>query len=244
MLRKTVIITGSAGGIGSATVLKFARAGYNIGLTYNKTSVASLEEEIKTLGVDFYSVKIDISDEKQVIKGLNKLFNHFEYVESVICIAGIAEEERLLIDRNEKDISNIIDVNLKGTIYCNREACKYFMSKKRGNIVNVASILGQTGCSGEVVYSASKAGIIGLTKALSKEMGEFGIRINCVAPGMIKTNMTAGFSEEECKVLQSNTSLRRLGEPNDVADVIYFLASEEARFITGECIEVSGGLLI
>lgn len=244
MIRKTVIITGATGGIGCATAHKFAQQGYNIGLIYNKTAPKKLEDELKQYKVDVYSVKIDVSNEKEVVSGFEDFINHFEYIDCLVCTAGIAEDERLLIDRNEHDISKIIDTNLKGVIYCNREMAKYFVSKKHGNIVNISSILGKVGSAGEVVYSASKAGVIGFVKALSKEIGRYGIRVNAVAPGMIKTNMTAGFSEEECNFLRDSIVLKRLGEPEDVADVIYFLASDQARYITGECIEVSGGMLI
>lgn len=244
MIRKTVIITGAVGGIGSATARKFAKSGYNIALTYHKTSPKSLEKELKTYGVDILSVKMDISNEKEVISGFSDILNHFDCVDALVCVAGIEEKEELLIDKSKEEISRLLDVNLKGTIFCNREISKYFIAKKAGSIVNVSSILGEVGCAGEVVYSASKAGIIGLTKALSKEMGQFSVRVNAVAPGMIKTRMTAGFNEEECEALRNNTSLQRLGEPEDVADVIYFLCSNEAKFVTGQCVEVSGGLLI
>lgn len=244
MIRKTVIITGAVGGIGSATAKKFAKNGYNIALIYNKTSPKKLEKELKEYGIDIFSVKMDISNEEQVVKGFAEIIKHFDSVDCLVCAAGVAEKEELIIDRSKEDISRIIDINLKGTIYCNREILKYFIGKKSGSIVNISSVLGDVGCAGEVVYSASKAGIMGLTKALSKEMGQFGIRINAVNPGMIKTRMTSGFNEEECEALRNNTSLGRLGEPEDVADVIYFLCTDEARFITGECIEVSGGLLI
>lgn len=244
MIRKTVIITGAVGGIGRATALKFAKNGYNIGLVWHNTSPKSLENEIKACGVEVYSVRIDILDEKDIVRGFEEFISHFDYIDCLVCAAGVAEPEKLLIDRNEKEISRVIDLNLKGLIYCNRELLKYFINKKHGNIVNIASILGKVGCAGEVVYSASKAGIIGFTKALSKEVGEYGVRVNAVAPGMIKTDMTSGFSQQECDILKANTALKRLGEPEDVADVIYFLASSEARFITGECVEVSGGLLI
>lgn len=244
MIRKTVIITGAVGGIGRATALKFAKNGYNIGLVWHSKSPESLENEIRACGVDVYNVRMNISDEKDVVRGFEEFISHFDYIDCLVCAAGVADPERLLIDRTERDISRIIDLNLKGLIYCNREMSKYFINKKHGNIVNISSILGKVGCTGEVVYSASKAGIIGFTKALSKEVGGYGVRVNAVAPGMIKTDMTAGFSQQECEVLKASTSLKRLGEPEDVADVIYFLASNEARFITGECVEVSGGLLI
>ena len=244
MIRKTVIITGASGGIGSATALKFAENGYNVGFTYNKNDTKELEKKIKAFGVDCLSLRLDQKKESEIVKVFDKFFSHFDCIECVVCNAGVAEEEKMLIDRTEKDVENILDVNLKGTIIVNREACKHFILQKSGSIINISSILGKVGGSCEVVYSASKAGIIGLTKALSKEVGPLGVRVNAVAPGMIETNMTAGFNKKEKNVLKESTALKRLGKPEDVASVIYFLASNEASFITGECIEISGGLLI
>lgn len=244
MIRKSVIITGASGGIGSETALKFARNGYNVGITYNKNKSTGLEEKIKKLGVDCLMLHLDQTDIKEIGDVFDKFFSHFDYVECVVCNAGVAEKGKLLIDRKDEDIQKILDVNLMGTICANREACKHLIQQKKGSIVNVSSILGKVGGSCEVVYSASKAGIIGLTKALAKEVGEFGIRVNAVAPGMIQTNMTAGFSKKEKDNLVKMTALNRLGEVDDVASVIYFLGSDESKFVTGECIEVSGGLLI
>lgn len=244
MIRKTVIITGASGGIGTEIALKFAQKGYNIGLTYNNGRTFELEERIKGYGVDCLSLHMDLSKENEIVDGFKRFFEYFETIDAVVANAGISEKEEMLIDKSFDEISKIIDINLKGTILTNKEACKYLIKQKKGVIVNISSILGLKGCSCEVCYSASKAGLIGLTKALSKEVGEFGVRVNCVAPGMIDTKMTSIFSGKEKDELAKQTSLQRIGKSSDVANLVYFLVSDEASFITGECVEISGGLLI
>lgn len=244
MIRKTVIITGGSGGIGKETALKFAQNGYNVGLTYNSNDTKDIEEKIKACGVDYLSLHMNLLDEKEIKDAFSKFFGYFKTIDVVVCNAGIAESEKMLIDRSFDDISRVLDVNLKGTILTNREAINYFIKEKHGVLINISSILGVVGSSCEVVYSASKAGIIGLTKALAKEVGEYNIRVNAVAPGMIETNMTKNFTKEEKDVLKEKTLVSRLGRGEDVAGVVYFLASDEASFITGECINVTGGLLI
>ena len=244
MIRKTVIITGGSGGIGKETALKFAQNGYNVGLTYNSNDTKDIEEKIKACGVDCLSLHMNLLDEKEIKDAFSKFFDYFKTIDVVVCNAGIAESEKMLIDRSFDDISRVLDVNLKGTILTNKEAINYFIKEKHGVLINISSILGVVGSSCEVVYSASKAGIIGLTKALAKEVGEYNIRVNAVAPGMIETNMTKNFTKEEKDVLKGNTLVSRLGKGEDVASVVYFLASDEASFITGECINVTGGLLI
>lgn len=244
MIRKTVIITGASGGIGSEIALKFAKNGYNIGITYNNNKANILEKQIKDFGVECLSLHMDLCNKKEIEDVFKKFYDYFKTIDVVVANAGISEKEEMLIDKDYEEISKMIDVNLKGTILTNKEACKYFIKQKKGVIVNVSSILGIKGCSCEVCYSASKAGVIGLTKALSKEVGEFGIRVNCVAPGMIDTKMIQVFSEEEKENLKNQTSLQRIGKPCDVANLVYFLSTEESSFITGECIEISGGLLI
>ena len=244
MIRKTAVVTGASGGIGRAIAINLAKQGYNLAITYNQHSTEMLEEEIRKIGVEVLSIKMDIRNSDEIINGFQIINNYFKRIDVVICNAGIAEEEYMLIDKSENDINNVLDVNLRGTILCNKEALKYMIPQRNGAIVNISSILGIVGCSCEVAYSASKAGIIGLTKSLSKEVGQFGIRVNAVAPGVINTNMMAGFSKEEVDQLIKNTTLQRVGQPEDVANVVSFLASKDSSFITGECIEVSGGLLI
>lgn len=243
MIRKTVFITGGSGGIGEATALKFASNGYNIATTFLTGDVSKLENKCKNLGVDFVAYKMDLKDENQIIDTFNKVFSKFDYVDCVICNAGKADKESLLIDVPTENIDALLNTNLRGTILCNREAFKKFLNQKHGNIVNISSIFGLNGGPCEAVYSATKGGIIGLTKALAVEGAPFNIRVNAIAPGYIDTKMTAHFSTEEKNYAIDMTPLKRIGKGEDVAQAIYFLSTEQASFITGEVLTVSGGVL-
>lgn len=243
MLKKTVIITGAAEkGIGGGVALEFARAGYNLGLTYNKNKNDKFIEKLKEFGVDVLYLQMDISDAQSIKNGFETFFSHFDFIEAVVCNAGVCEKETLLIDMQVSEIERVINTNLTGTILCNQIAAKNFCKLKRGNIINIASFLGEEGCACESVYSASKAGIINLTKSLAQELGQFGIRVNSVSPGYIETNMVSEFNDAEKSNIIGRTPLGRLGKIEDVARVVKFLVSEEASFITGQNITVSGGL--
>lgn len=242
MLRKTVIITGAAGGIGFATAKKFASAGYNLALTYNKNKIDT--KVFSNLDVDVKTYKLDISNAKQVAKVFDTIFKDFEYVDCLVANAGIAEPETLLIEKSDEEIKNILDTNLFGTIITNRECMKYFIKNKHGNIINISSIQGQIGHSCSTIYSSSKAGIIALTQALSKEVGVFGIRVNSIAPGFIETAMTACFDKKEKNECKKQIPLNRLGQPDDIASTALFLASDNASYITGQVIGVNGGAVL
>lgn len=239
MLRKTVIITGASGGIGYATALRFAKAGYNLALTYNRHKID--ESELSAFGVEVKSYKLDVSNPKEITEVFAQIFKDFEYVDCLVANAGISEKETLLTEKTDEVIQQILDTNLLGTIIANRECLKYFLKKKHGNIVNIASINGQNGSSCNATYSASKAGIIALTQSLSKEVGRAGIRVNAIAPGFILTNMTASFPEEAVEACKKRIPLNRIGKPEDIAGTALFLASDDASYITGEVISVNGG---
>ncbi len=243
MLRKTVIITGASGGIGSATAVKFAKEGYNLALTYCNGDVSRLTSILNKLDANFKFYQLDQRNEESIRAFVTNVFKDFEYVDSCICNAGIAARENLLINQKTQEIDDILNVNLRGSILLNREVAYKFVRQQHGNIINVASIHGLSGGSCEAAYSASKAGIIGLTKALASEVGQYNIRVNAVAPGFIDTNMTAGYNSEERAAAIQKTPLKRLGEAEDVADLLYFLASDNASFITGECYQISGGVV-
>ncbi len=243
MLRKTVIITGASGGIGSATAREFAKNGYNVALTYNTHSTKKLESELKKFDVEVKSFKLDQTSEENIKKCIKEIFASFSYIDAVICNSGKAEKVKLLSEKSTKEIDDILNVNLRGTILVNREVLKYMMPQKHGNIVNVSSIYGLTGGECEAIYSAAKAGVIGLTKSIAGEVASLGIRVNAVAPGCIDTNMTKGYNEEDRKSIIESTPLGRIGQPEDVANLIYFLASDKASFITGECYQISGGVV-
>ena len=242
MLRKTVLITGATGGIGSALVKKFAEAGYNIIATYNNGDITHLQNICKKCEVDLQWVKIDFAKVGIAENMLTKVIADQPALQCVICNAGISLGEKMLIDTSLDEINKIINVNLTSVILCNKIAAKHFLGQKSGNIINIASIYGIYGGSCEAVYSASKAGVIGLSKALADGLGPY-VRVNAIAPGYIQTAMTEGYSEQEQEEIKNRTPLCRLGKPESVADAALFLSSDEASFITGQVLEVSGGAI-
>lgn len=242
MLRKTAIITGGFGDIGKATALKFAQNGYNLALTYLNTFDADFVSKLKSFGIEVFAMHCDQSSESEIINFVNSAFKEFEYVTTLVACAGKAENPQMLIDKNTADIDEILNINIRGTILFNKETIKHFLNQKHGVIVNVSSIYGNSGGSLESVYSACKAGIIGLTKSLAVECAPF-VRVNAVAPGCIETKMISNLSKVDKECVASSTPLERLGNPEDVASAIYFLASEESSFVTGEVLTVSGGAI-
>ncbi len=243
MIRKTVFITGGSGGIGSACAIKFAQNGYNVATTYLTGSTENLRSQCANLGVEFESYKMDMRDETSVKKTFDQVFKRFDYVDVVVCNAGIADKEMLFADVPQKNIDNLLNTNLRGTILCNQEAFKKFLKQKHGSIVNISSIFGINGGPCEAVYSATKGGIIALTKALSVEGAPYKIRVNAVAPGYIDTKITAHFTDEEKAHAVSMTPLARIGQGADVAEAVFFLANDSSSFVTGEILTVSGGVL-
>lgn len=241
MIRKTVIITGGMGDIGKATARVFAKNSYNIALTYLNSFDNDFLQELKQFGVDVLAIRCDQTNESDVSNFVNTVIKEFQTIDTLVACAGKAEEPELLTQKPSELIDEIIDVNLKGTILFNREVLKFFLKNKRGNIVNVSSIYGKSGGSLESVYSACKAGIIGLTKSLAVECSPF-VRVNAVAPGCINTKMIKNLSRSDIDCVISSTPLERLGTPEDVASSIYFLSSDESSFITGEILSVTGGV--
>ncbi len=242
-MKKVVLIVGGTGGIGRGIVQKFAQNGYDVVATYNSSPTKNIEKICKDCGSNLLTIKMDISDFRSVEQGFDLAFSAMGRIDAVVCNSGISLGEKLLCDFFPQEIDKIVDVNLKGAIYCNREAQKHFINQKYGAIVNVTSIYGLYGGSCESAYSASKGGIVALTKAMAEESGAFGVRVNAVAPGYIKTPMTEGYTDEENRQCIERTPLKRLGTPQDVANAVFFLAGNESSFITGEILTVSGGVL-
>ena len=242
MLKKSVIITGGFGDIGKATAEKFAQNGYNIALTYLNSFDSNFIAKLNSYGAEVIALRCDQRNDADIINFVNTIFTDFEYVDAFVANAGKAEDVSMLIDKSNTDIDDIINTNLRGTILFNKEILKRFQSQKHGSIVNVSSIYGETGGSLESVYSACKAGIIGLTKSLAVEYAPF-VRVNAVAPGCIETKMTSNLSQVDKDCIIDSTPLDRLGKPEDVANAIYFLSSEDSSFITGEVLNVTGGVV-
>ena len=242
MIRKTAIITGAFGDTGMAIAKKFAQNGYNLALSYFNTFNADFIAELKSFNVEILALPCDQNKEGDIINFINSAFKEFEYIDSFVACAGKAEPVQYLTEKNTDLIDDIISTNLRGTILFNREVLKHFLSQKHGSIVNISSIYGISGGSLESVYSACKAGVIGLTKSLAVEASPF-VRVNAVAPGCIETKMINNLSSVDRECVVDSTPLNRLGTPEDVASAVYFLSSDESSFITGEVLEVTGGVV-
>lgn len=240
-MNKTVIITGGAKGIGKAISILFSNAGYNVVICYNnsKAEAELLSGELN----NSVAVKCDITKEKDVKNLICTAIKAFNSIDVLINNSGIALQ-KIIQDTSLEEWNNIITTNLTSCFLTSKECIPYMISKRQGVIINISSMWGQVGGSCEVAYSASKSGIIGFTKALAKEVSLSGIRVNCISPGVIDTDMLNGFNDDEKKSLIIDTPLQRLGTPEDIANTALFLASENASFITGQNIAVNGGIII
>ena len=234
---KTVIITGGTRGIGEACVRLFAKRAYRVFFIYRQDDKKAAEIEAQTGAIGF---KADIKSAEEAQKAVNAILDKSASVDILINNAGIAQQ-KLFIDITPEEWHKMIDVDLNGIYNVTQPVLKNMLKKNSGAIVNVSSIWGQCGAACEVAYSAAKAGVIGFTKALAKEMGLSGIRVNCVAPGMIDTPMNNTFSDEEKSEICSEIPLGRMGTAQEVAELIYFLSSDDASYITGQTIGINGG---
>ncbi len=244
-MKKTVIVTGGSRGIGAAAARLFAERGFAVVIAYRSAEekAAALAAELTERGYDAAAFRADVCDTAQVRALFRFAEETFGAVDVLINNAGIARQQ-LLTDVSDGDYTEVIETNLGGVVRCCREAVPYFLKKHEGAIVNVSSVWGICGASCESVYSASKSGVIGFTKALAKELGPSGIRVNCVAPGVIDTDMNACHGEETMRGLADETPLLRIGRPKEVAEAIFFLASDAASFITGQILGVDGGFAL
>jgi 3-oxoacyl-[acyl-carrier protein] reductase len=242
---KTVIITGGSRGIGKACCLEFAKLGANIVFTYNKSSneASQLEKEIKDLGTHCLSVQADVRDYNQCRKLIEKTLEHFKQLDILINNAGITKDKALLMMTLD-DWKDVVETNLGGVFNMTRALITTLLKQKKGCIINMSSVSGLVGLPRQTNYSASKAGIIGFSKALAKEVAAYGIRVNVVCPGFINTDMVSSLREDLKKEIINSIPVKRLGEAEEVASLCTFLASEKAKYITGEVIKVDGGLAI
>lgn len=243
-MSKTVVITGGAGGIGSATAELFAKNGYNTVIGYNtsKTEAEALCLRLREQGCNVSVFKADVSDPKEAENLIAFAIKAYGGVDLLVNNAGIAQQ-KLFTDITNEDWDKMIVTDLSSVFYCCRAAVRHFVSRKSGSIVNVSSMWGVTGASCEVHYSAAKAGVIGLTKALAKELGPSNIRVNCIAPGAVDTKMNASVEKSAMETIAEETPLCRIGTPDEIAQAIYFLGNGGS-FITGQVLGVNGGLVI
>ncbi|MBO5374305.1 MAG: SDR family oxidoreductase [Clostridia bacterium] len=239
-MEKIVLITGGSRGIGASCVRAFANRGYKVAFTYlsSKQKADKIAKECGAL-----AIQADISSSNQVNDAVDLVIKHFGRVDILVNNAGISEFS-LFTDITDEMWQKMLDTNLSGAFYASRAVLPSMISRKAGCIVNIASMWGEVGASCEVHYSASKAGLIGMTKALAKEVALSGIRVNCVSPGAIDTDMNAHLTIEDIDAIKLETPLGRLGTPEEIANAVLFLASDEASFITGQILGVNGGMII
>lgn len=243
--KMVAVITGAGKGIGRAVALRLANDGYKIAVCYNSSRLAAEKTaaDIISAGGTARAYELDITDSRNVNSVIAEIEKDLGEIAVLVNNAGIAEQS-LFTDITDEMWQKMLDTNLSGAFYCARAVLPFMIHRKRGKIINIASIWGETGGSCEVHYSAAKAGLIGMTKALAKEVGPSGITVNCVSPGVILTDMTSHFDEDTMNELKDETPLGKIGTPEDVAGAVAFLASADADFITGQNIAVNGGMNI
>lgn len=244
-MKKTVIITGASKGIGAATAILFAQRGYNVVLNYNDSfeSVSLLTRSLSQNGFSVTAIKANVANRLEVELLVKETIYKYGSVDVLVNNAGITHQG-LITDIDEYDTDRIFDINLKGVYNCCRAVTPAMVNQKSGKIINISSMWGQVGASCEVAYSASKAGVIGLTKALAKELAPSGITVNAIAPGLIETGMNSNISVEDLHAFVEEIPLGRMGSADEIAQSIYFLASDNADYITGQVLGVNGGYIV
>lgn len=242
---KTAIVTGGARGIGRAIAMTLAAAGANIVINYSSSSKAADEvvEEAKKLGVSALAVKADVSNNEEIENLVKQVLNSFSSIDILVNNAGITRDN-LLIRMSEEDFQDVLDINLKGAFICTKHVSKVMMKQRSGKIVNIASVVGVMGNAGQSNYAASKAGLIGFTKSVAKEIAKRGINVNAVAPGYIQTDMTASLPDKVKEEFMNGIPLARAGSAQDVANAVLFLSSEYSDYITGQVIHIDGGMVM
>lgn len=240
---KCAVITGASRGIGREIALKYAKEGANIVLNYRNSEEEALQlkEELDKLGSNTLIFKANVSEFEEAEKLIKEAKEVFGRVDILVNNAGITKDN-LIMRMKEEDFDSVIDVNLKGAFNCLKAVTPIMIRQKSGKIINMSSVVGVIGNAGQVNYSASKAGLIGMTKSLAREIGGKNINVNAIAPGFIDTDMTKVLNEDQKKNIISQVPLKRLGHVEDIANLALFLASDQSNYITGQVIHVDGGM--
>ncbi len=241
----TIVVTGGSRGIGRAVCISFAKPDTNIYFSYRSPGPAAAETEklVADAGGSAKGIQVNVTEEKEVASFFEKILSETGRIDVLVNNAGITKDG-LLVRLKAKEWDDVLDTNLKGAFLCTKIAAKPMMKQRYGRIINISSVVGITGNAGQANYSASKAGLIGLTKTTAKELASRGITANAVAPGFIKTDMTGSLSDKAKNAMLDQVPLKRAGQSEDVAAVVTFLASESASYITGQVINVCGGMNI
>ena len=243
-MNKVAFVTGSTRGIGKQIALTLAQNGYDIAINYRKENeeLNLTKQEIEKCGVKCLAVQGDVSSYEDSERMVKEIIEHFEKIDVLVNNAGITRDT-LLMRMKKEDFEDVINVNLVGTFNVTKNVVPIMMKQRNGRIINISSVVGVTGNAGQANYSASKAGIIGFTKSLAKELGSRNILVNAIAPGFIETQMTDVLKDEIKEEISKNIPLKRMGNTQDVANVVKFLASDDSSYITGQVINVDGGMV-
>lgn len=242
---KVALVTGGSRGIGKEIALELARNGVNVGITYvnNEEKAKEVIDEIKSHGVKGIAIKTNVSIEEDVLQMIKSMEEELGTIDILVNNAGVTKDN-LIIRMKEEDWDEIMNVNLKGTFLTTKAVTRIMMKKRYGKIINITSVVGIMGNAGQGNYSASKAGVIGFTKSMAKELASRGIRVNAIAPGFIETDMTEVLKEDIKETMLKAIPLNTFGNPKDIANLVVFLASEKSDYITGQVINVDGGMVM
>lgn len=244
-MSKVALITGATRGIGKQIALTLAKEGYDIAINYRKENedLENTKKELAEIGVEVLAVQGDVSNYEDCERFVKQVIEKFGHIDVLVNNAGITRDS-LLIRMKEEDFKQVVDTNLGGTFNVTKNVISYMMKAHSGRIINISSVVGVAGNAGQTNYSASKAGIIGFTKSLAKEVSSRNILVNAIAPGFIETDMTGVLKEEIRNEIAKNIPIKRMGSAEEVAKVVKFLASEDSSYITGQVINVDGGMLM
>ena len=242
---KNVIVTGATRGIGREIALTLAQNGANIAMNYRNlnSEVEDLINEIKSFGVDALAIKCDVSITEEVDNFVKEVKSHYNTIDVLVNNAGITKDG-LIIRMKEEDFDDVLDVNLKGTFNTTKSVSSIMVRQKYGKIINISSVVGIAGNAGQCNYAASKAGVIGFSKSVARELASRNINVNVVAPGYINTDMTKNLPDKVKKEIIKSIPMKKIGDPKEVANLVLFLSSNLSDYITGQVINVDGGMVM